>query len=128
MNFWGWVCNAIDSLSTPEDDARHHELMVEYGIEEPTLAEKKQDEWEDTQNYLDHMPIEKDVWYDGEFTGYYQFYRTDQYGRRWVESGVYPFYTGYQGRVEPDDVVYGELVVEELYKLYELSQGKEDEH
>lgn len=127
MNFWGWVCNAIDSLSSIEDAARHHELMVEYGIEEeptPTPAM----EWEDTLNYLDHMPVEKDVWYDGEFTGYYQFYKTDHNGRRWYEPEVHSFYTGYQGRVEPDEVVYGELVADELYQIYELLKGTEDEY
>lgn len=128
MNFWGWVCDAIDSLSTPEDFSKHHELMVECGIEEPTPAEKRQDEWEDTRNYLDHMPIEKDVWYDGEFTGHYQFYRTDHNGHRWYEPKVYSFYSGYQSRVEPDEVVYGEVVVEELYQLYELLQGTNDKY
>lgn len=128
MNFWGWVCNTIDSLSTPEDDARHHELMVEYGIEEPTAAEKRQEEWEDHLNYLHHMPLERDVWYDGEFTGYYQFYKIDHNGQRWYRPEVYSFYTGYQGRVEPDDVVYGEVVVDEIYQLYGLLKGTEDEH
>ncbi len=129
MNFWGLVCNAIDSLSTPEDEARHHELMVEYGIEEPTPAEQRQMEWEDTHNYLDHTPTEKDVWYDGEYTGYYQFYKIDRNGQRWYEPEVHSFYAGFHGTVEDTDIaVEGEVVVDELYGLYELLKGLDDEH
>lgn len=122
MDFWGWICDAL-ALS-PEEEARHHELMVEYGIEEPTPDEYRQMEWEDTLNYIDHMPYEKDVWYDGQFTGYYQFYRVDQKGHRHYDPEIYSFYSGYTGPIVQDlvPVVIGE-VVEEHIPVYMRLQG-----
>lgn len=121
MDFWGWICDVL-ALS-PEEEVRHHELMIECEVEEPTPTEKIQGEWEDVLNFIDHMPYQKDIWYDGEFTGYYQFYRIDQYGRKHYDNEIYSFYAGYTGEA-PDlvPVVIGE-VVEEHIPVYKRLQG-----
>lgn len=117
MDFWGWVCDLF--TLTPEQESEYRAIQVEHGYADDTAQE-----WEDTSNYLSHMPYQKDVWYDGEFTGYYQFYRIDQYGRKHYNAEIYSFYAGHTGEV-PDliPVVIGE-VVEEHIPVYMRLQGR----
>lgn len=116
MNFWGFVCDLF--ALTPEQEEEYHRMEVEYGFTEPAPLD-------DVTEYLEHMPVEKDVWYDGEFTGYYQYYRTDRNGYRHYEPEIYSFYSGYTGQIvgELVPVVVGE-VVEEYIPVYMRLQGR----
>lgn len=117
MNFWGWVCDLF--ALTPEQEMEYYAMQVRDGyIDVPAQ------EWDDVENYLAHSPHHKDVWYDGQFTGYYQLYKIDQYGRKHYEGEITSFYAGHTGEV-PDlvPVVIGE-VVEEYIPVYKRLQGR----
>lgn len=122
MNVWSVICDLF-ALS-PEQEIEYHNMCVEYGYEEPTPAEQAQMDREDVIAYLDHMPIETDVWYDGEYTGYYQYYKTDRQGHRHNMSGIYSFYAGHTGE-QPTDIVqtYEGEIVEEYKPVYMRLQG-----
>lgn len=114
MNFWGFVCDLF--ALTPEQEEEYYRMEVEYGFAEPTPLD---------DNYLDHMPTEKDVWYNGEFTGYYQYYKTDRNGHKHYEPEIYSFYSGYTGQIvgELVPIVVGE-VVDEYLPIYMRLQGR----
>jgi hypothetical protein len=125
MNLWSVISDVF--ALTPEQELEYHNWCVEEGYTDPTPAEAARMEWEDTQNYLDWMPIERDVWYDGEFTGYYRYYRTDQQGHRHYEDKIYSFYAGHSGESPSYDIekVYVGEAVEEHIPVYMRLQGEQ---
>jgi hypothetical protein len=121
MNIWSIICDAL-SL-TPAQEAEYHQLELEYGVVEPTSAEQRIMDTEDANAYMEHAPIERDVWYD-DLYGHWTIYKTDQQGHRHIlDSGT--FYAGYTGEVKQEivPVVMGEVVDETLLPVYMRMQG-----
>lgn len=123
MNIWSVLCDWI-SLS-PEQEIEYHNMCVEYGYIDPTPAEQAQMDWEDMFVYLDHMPVETEVWYDGEYTGYYQYYKTDHAGNRHYEPRTYSFYAGHTGEYSTYIQTYDGEVVDDYKPVYMRLQGNE---
>lgn len=82
MNIWSLICNAL--ALTPEQEAHHHQLELDYGIVEPTAAERAQMEREDTRTYVKAMAPNamRDAWFDEYGKLHWRTYVIDQNGRQ----------------------------------------------
>jgi hypothetical protein len=117
MGIFSFISNLL-SL-TPAEEARHHELMVEMGIEDLTAEEKRWTEQEEIENYVDHiagMGTWRSTWFTGDnnlgYTLHWKESVFDQNDREHVVcSGSH--FVGYIADFafnQDSDVIFGELI------------------
>jgi len=102
---------------TPEQEAEHHQLMVDYGIEPMTPAEEAQYQAEEDANYVAHLngyeSVHRESWYSKDgMTLHWQETVIDQHGHEHVvaSGSHYVGFSGWGGTVEE---IQGEAVEED---------------
>ena len=105
---------------SPAEEQRHHEIMVEYGLEEPTAAERRSDEAEETAAYIDHIKslggTMRESWIQtSDGLMHWQEYVIDQHGKKHITSEG-SHYCGYvEGQTTVIPVIDGIVVDDEAY-------------
>lgn len=115
------ILSAISSLFalSPEQEARHHDLMVEYGIEDLSPAERRAEDAAENDRYIEHIKsmggAMRTSWIDTkDGLMHWQEYVIDRHGKKHiVDEGSH--YCGYvEGQITIVPVIDG-VVVDDAY-------------